>query len=42
MTLLAGSNHGFEDGETVLISQVEGMDLLKDVTKSINGSTHKV
>jgi hypothetical protein len=41
-TLLVGSKHGYEDGDLVEITNVEGMHTLTDPTKSINGTVHRI
>lgn len=40
--LLDGVKHPYEDGDSIVITQVEGMEDLKDQEKSINGSIHKI
>lgn len=42
VTLLDGVKNPFEDGEAVLIRNVEGMKLKDEDTKSINDTIHKV
>jgi hypothetical protein len=42
VTLLDGSKHPFEDGEAIVINNVEGMGTLEDDSKSINGTIHIV
>jgi ubiquitin-activating enzyme E1 len=42
VTLLDGAKHPYEDGEAVVISQIEGMKLKEDGNKSINGIIRKV
>ena len=42
VTLLDGSKHPYEDGEAVVIGQVEGMKHKEDPSKSINGAIRKV
>lgn len=42
VTLLPGVKHSYEDGDTVVFREVEGMESTKEEGKSINGSIHKV
>ncbi len=42
VTLLDGVKNPFEDGEAVLIRNIEGMKLKDDNAKSINDTIHKV
>jgi len=48
VSLLAGHNHKFEDGEEIIINGVEGMQLTqpdtvdKSLPQSINGTRHKI
>lgn len=42
VTLLDGSKHSYEDGEAVVINNIEGMKLIEDKGKSINGSIRKI
>lgn len=42
VTLLDGAKHPYEEGEAVVIGQVEGMKFKEDNNKSINGAIRKV
>lgn len=42
VTLLDGAKHSYEDGEAVVLSQVEGMKFKEDQSKSINGAIRKI
>lgn len=42
VTLLEGAKHPYEDGEVIVLNNVNGMENLKDNKKSINGTLHKV
>lgn len=42
VTLLDGVKNPFEDGEAVLIKNVEGMKNKEDPTKTINETIHKI
>jgi hypothetical protein len=42
VTLIDGTKHSFEDGEVVLIRNVEGMYHKEDKSKSINDILHKI
>lgn len=42
VSLIDGAKNPFEDGEAVVIKDVEGMKSLEDGSKSINGTIHKI
>ena len=42
VTLLDGAKHPYEDGEAIVINQIQGMELKEDKSKSINGAIRKV
>jgi len=42
VTLLDGVKHPYEDGEAIILNNIEGMASKEDPKKSINGTIHKV
>lgn len=40
--LLEGAKHPYEDGEVIVLNNVNGMESLKDNKKSINCTLHKI